>query len=127
MSAQQGEAQKTCYFLDLNTPSERLEPCEYINRQFVEEGDPVEKAALFISSEDGRFMSGLWSVTPYKEFMPSYPYDEVFTVIEGRATLTSKDGTSHNLGPGDVFAIQKGWVGWWHVTEPLKKHFTISM
>ena len=42
-------------------------------------------------------------------------------MLSGVATITDEDGTSFQVGPGDVFVLPAGWSGRWDIAETLEK------
>ncbi|WP_433508904.1 cupin domain-containing protein [Nonomuraea sp. CA-143628] len=47
--------------------------------------------------------------------------DGAFTyVISGEATVTDRDGTSHELTAGSVIALPRGWAGTWDIGRTIR-------
>lgn len=44
-----------------------------------------------------------------------FPFTEHATIIEGKVTLTDRNGTSHTYNPGDSYLILQGEVIRWEV------------
>ncbi len=84
-------------------------------------GDP--RTSAFVLSESGDCESGVWRCTPGT--FSDVEADEVFVVIEGRATI-GWDGGEIEVGPGDVCALAAGTETVWTVHETLLKGFRID-
>jgi uncharacterized protein len=102
-----------------------MSPSGYVTAETLREGDPAEREAVHLSSDDEKFTVGSWRAEPYAEFIESYPGDEYTRVLEGSVTLTGDDGVADSFGPGDSFTLTRGWRGEYRVTEPLLKQFAI--
>jgi len=57
------------------------------------------------------------------EFPYSYSSQEVFLVVEGKATVTPDDGEAVTFGAGDLVTMPNGMKCTWKITEPIKKHY----
>jgi len=66
-----------------------------------------------IRSADTKMFGGLYKSGPSKFTTDGYKVDEFMYFLEGSVTLTSEDGTVHEIGPGDSASIPKGWKGTW--------------
>ena len=65
-------------------------------------------------SSDKKFASGMYRSGKLRfEVNEPYGVDEFFFIIEGRITLTSKDGTVTDINPGEAVTIPKEWMGIW--------------
>jgi len=51
--------------------------------------------------------------------------DEVFVVLSGRATVEFADGTTLEIGPGDVGILPPGAATRWTIHEDLRKVYVI--
>ena len=92
--------------------------------EIVAEGNPTSETWVAREFEvSGKASAGIWAGEPGKINMPAYPFDEMFTVLEGRIEMTNEDGSVVSLGPGESGFLPKGWTGVWHVVEPTKKYF----
>ena len=79
-------------------------------------------AVPVFKSRDEKMTSGLFVSTAGHAEYDSYPADEFIYIIEGKATLTSADGSVLNIHKGDALIIPKGWKGSW-TTSGYKKFF----
>lgn len=64
---------------------------------------------------------GVWRSTPGGWAIESRPDTEVVSVLSGLATITDANGTSYQVGPGDLFVLPAGWSGRWDIIETLEK------
>ena len=91
------------------------------------EGDPVPRVHWLKKNEKGdpTYLAGLWHVQPAK-FRWLFFGNETFHVLEGRATITTDDGTSVEVKAGDIISFPINTPSVWEVHEALKKFFVIS-
>lgn len=78
----------------------------------------------FLSS-DKHFDAGIYNAGPNR-FTVSEPYgvDEFMYFLKGGVTLTSEDGTVHEINAGDAVIIPKEWKGVWD-TDGYTKIYVI--
>jgi uncharacterized cupin superfamily protein len=92
-------------------------------RTGADSGDPqVSSHAI---SNHGGIHAGVWECTPGGWPIVNRADTEVATILSGRATITSADGSKQALGPGSVVTLPKGWSGRWDVTETVRKVYVI--
>ncbi|GAA3197903.1 cupin domain-containing protein [Actinocorallia longicatena] len=84
-------------------------------------GDGTAAAVLH---EAGGVERGIWEIEPGTA--TDIEADEIFVVIEGRATIVIEDGPTLEVGPGDVCVFDKGARTTWHVHERLRKVYQIT-
>jgi uncharacterized cupin superfamily protein len=83
---------------------------------------------VFMTSEKGNFFAGLWTCTSGTMRLTDYPFNEMATIIEGRIIVTEEDtGVVQEFGPGDGFAIRKGFRGMWYMPERVHKRFAAEI
>ncbi len=104
-----------------------MQSCSYIQTETLLEGTAEERAHVFLTSADEKFIAGVWECTPCKERIDSYPADEFMTVLAGSVTVTDDAGRSQTFSAGDSFTMQKGWSGTWHMTELFRKYFVMYL
>ena len=86
-------------------------------------GAPVESVHVLHNDSGGR--SGVWECTP-GTFESSRDGDtELMHFIAGAGTITTADGTVHEIGPGVVLVAPDGWRGTWDIRETMRKVYTI--
>jgi uncharacterized cupin superfamily protein len=73
--------------------------------------------------DDESEVRGVWQMSP--GVLTGVKGDEMFVVIEGRATLEFSDGRIWEIGPGDVGITVPGDLITWTVHETIRKAFTI--
>ena len=82
-----------------------------------------ETTASFFDAGDGSVNAGIWECPPCKMHIPSYPVNEMMTIIAGALTVTNADGNEESFGPGEVLFVSKGSEMTWHITEHLRKYY----
>lgn len=97
-----------------------LEPWSFEEGQVLD-GEPSSSGVILWKSSDGMLANGIWECTPGK--FRWMHVDETVAVVAGRATVTSENGESVELGPGDVAFFPEGLNSVWHVHETVRKAF----
>lgn len=100
-----------------------LELGEATPRPVVIAGDPRERSVDIWAHN--RLSVGVWDCTPGEFPFRRDGYDEVFTVLSGRATLVYDDGREFEVSAGSVLLTPSGTTGRWVVHEPVRKAYTI--
>ena len=89
--------------------------------------DATDEATMsFYAAEDGSVSSGVWECPPCKFEVPSYPVNEMMTIVSGALTITNADGVVETFGPGEVVFAAKGSKMTWEITERLVKYYMTS-
>lgn len=91
----------------------------------VIDGTPQVTEAVLSESADGRVVRGVWRIT--EGIVTDVEQDELFVVLEGRATIEVEDGPTLDVGPGDVCVLERGSRTTWTVHEALRKVFQITI
>lgn len=86
-------------------------------------GTPVESARVLHSDAGGR--SGVWECTPGRFDSARDGDTELMHFVAGKGTITSADGTVHDIRPGVVLVAPDGWRGTWDIRETVRKIYTI--
>lgn len=94
----------------------RLEQYDLEEGQIVS-GEP-RVSSLELAEVDGLAV-GLWEHTA--GVSTDTEQDEVFVVLAGRATITLGDGSTLEVGPGDVGVLRAGESTTWQIQEDLRK------
>lgn len=89
------------------------------------EGDQKEAALTLFTSADGRTETGIWECTPGRFTADRTRSAEICYILSGRVTLHDEDGTSRDIGPGEMFALPLGWRGEWTLHEQTRKIYTL--
>ena len=66
-----------------------------------------------------------WSSKP-DHFDWNYEKEEHCYIVEGEATIESKDETTISIGPGDYVIFPQGLECHWTVHRYIKKHFSFK-
>ncbi|HEY7761402.1 MAG TPA: cupin domain-containing protein [Actinomycetota bacterium] len=88
-------------------------------------GSPEVTEAVLSESADGRIVRGIWRIT--EGTVTDVEQDELFVVLEGRATIEIDGGPTLEVGPGDVCVLERGARTTWTVHEALRKVFQITL
>ena len=113
-------------FKILPEPEGETVPSNLIPKASFTTDDTNETTTPFYRAEDGSVAAGIWECPPCKLEIPSYPVNEMMTIISGSVTITNEDGVEETFGPGEVVFASKGASMTWHITERLKKYFMTS-
>ncbi|AZQ68853.1 cupin domain-containing protein [Silicimonas algicola] len=87
-------------------------------------GDPKFRT-WNLEKRDGLY-AGVWEATPGK-WRILYDEWEYCRILEGRSVITSTDGISVDVGPGDGFILRPGFEGTWEVIETTRKEYVIRL
>ncbi len=88
-------------------------------RAGADTGDPQMSLAEFYSA-DGTEV-GVWECTPGGWAIHERPDTEVVHILEGRVRMTNTDGSTREIGAGDVMVLPRGWSGRWDILEFTRK------
>ncbi|MGW6458429.1 cupin domain-containing protein [Streptomyces sp. NPDC055078] len=86
-------------------------------------GTPVESVHVLHSDSGGR--SGVWECTPGRFDSARDGDTELMFFVAGEGTITSADGTVHEIRPGVVLVAPDGWRGTWDIRETIRKVYTL--
>lgn len=89
------------------------------------EGDQQEAALTLFTSADGKVETGIWECTPGRFTANREQAAEICHLLSGRVTLHNSDGSSREIGAGEMFALPLGWVGEWTIHEQTRKIYTM--
>ena len=84
-------------------------------------GEPEVRHLAVATSGDSAV--GIWQHSP--GVSTDVEVDEMFVVLRGRATIDFADGTSLDIGPGDLVGYPRGSRTRWTVHETLRKVYVI--
>jgi uncharacterized protein len=101
-----------------------LEP-DPIDPATVVAGSPQTFNRVVWESEDGAVIRGVWQMTPGTA--TDTEANEMFVVIEGRATIAVEGGATFEVGPGDMGVLAEGARSTWTVHETLRKAYQIIL
>jgi uncharacterized protein len=87
------------------------------------DGSPFESFSVLHRDAGGR--SGVWECTPGVFESARNGDTELMHFIAGEGTITTDDGTVHEIHPGVTLVAPDGWRGTWHIRETVRKVYTI--
>lgn len=88
-------------------------------RNGADVGSPMTSGRVLYS--EGGVEVGLWACTPGGWSINDRADTETVHILAGKARLRNSDGTSRDVGPGDVAVLPKGWSGRWDILEAVRK------
>lgn len=86
-------------------------------------GTPAEAVHVLHSEAGGR--SGIWECSPGTFESARNGDAELMYFLAGAGTITTADGTVHDIHPGVVLVAPDGWRGTWNIRETVRKVYTI--
>ena len=96
-----------------------LDPAQVVS------GAPEVRELELWRARDGAVATGVWEITP--GVVTDVEADEVFVVLDGRATVEIDSGATLELSPGVAGAFRAGSRTTWHVHETLRKLYTVQL
>lgn len=85
-----------------------------------------EAAKELWTSPDGTTEIGVWECTPGRFTADRSKASELCHIPSGRVTLYNEDGSSQNIGPGEMFSLPLGWKGEWLLHETTRKIYSFT-
>jgi uncharacterized cupin superfamily protein len=101
-----------------------LEPGE-LDPATILAGTPEVTERVVWISPDGLILRGVWQITPGT--VTDVEQDELFVVVEGRATIEVEGGPTLEVGTGDLAILEHGARTSWTIHERLRKVFQITL
>ena len=98
---------------------------EILDPSQVVSGNPEVSCLILSTTPDGRIVRGIWKCT--RGVVTDVEQDEMFTVVEGRATVAIEGGRTLEISPGYVGIFRRGARTTWTIHEDLLKTFQITM
>jgi uncharacterized cupin superfamily protein len=87
----------------------------------ADRGTPMMSSRTIYAAADGKVDVGVWECTPGGWAIVDRPDTEVVRIVHGRGAITDADGTVHELHPGTVLTLPRGWSGRWDISETIRK------
>jgi len=85
----------------------------------------TKDAEIFLSP-DKQFDAGVYKSGPVRmDITEDYGLQEFMYFLEGRVILTSRDGSSVEVGPGEGVLISADWQGIWDSPQGYRKIYVI--
>ncbi|WP_371227861.1 cupin domain-containing protein [Roseovarius sp. 2305UL8-3] len=86
-------------------------------------GGGTQNDAHIFTNDAGTMKVGMWETIAFDTQMQAFSIHEFCQILAGKVTITEKDGTTHDFGPGDVFFVSKGTVCKWTSQGPVRKYY----
>jgi uncharacterized protein len=102
----------------IDAQSLELDPLPLDPRQILE-GAPTTHLRVIWTSDNGKEQRGVWQITP--GVVRDVELDEMFVVLNGRATVQIEGGATLHLQTGSVGILRGGDRSIWRVHETLRK------
>lgn len=77
-------------------------------------------------TQSGDFRAGVWEAGPGRLRGSRKDWMEVIQVLEGKATVRTDSGPTHELEAGDVLVFPEGWVGTWEIHENFRHFYVLQ-
>jgi uncharacterized cupin superfamily protein len=104
---------------DVELEPETLDPSQILA------GSPRTSGAVLWESGDGKSLRGVWRCTAGT--VTDVEQEELFVVLEGRATIEVEGGPTIEVAPGSVCVLERGAHTTWTVHEALLKAYQITL
>lgn len=106
-------------------PETGLETWEAISKDLIKSGDPVQRGHQYFSTENDKFIAGVWDCTEHELLPGPYEVDEMMIVLEGSITIIDKLGHEETFRAGDSFILPKETDCIWKQYEYTRKFYAI--
>ena len=88
-------------------------------------GEPVAQTRAYAVERTDQVETGIWECTPGRFTADRTEIAEICHILTGRMTLHNGDGTSREIGAGEMFVLPHGWRGEWTIHERTRKIYTM--
>jgi uncharacterized cupin superfamily protein len=89
-------------------------------------GDQYEASQTLWTSDDGLVEVGVWECTPGRFTAARETNSEICHIVSGRVSLHNSDGSTKDVGPGEVLVLPIGWTGEWTLHEKTRKLYIMQ-
>ena len=102
-----------------------LEAWEAISKDLIVSGMPLQRGHQYFTTENDKFISGVWDCTEHELILDHYEVDEMMVVLEGSISIKDKSGHEETFRAGESFIIPKGTECAWKQYEYARKFYAI--
>ena len=88
-------------------------------------GDQNEASQTLWTSDDGLVEVGVWGCTPGRFSAARETNSEICHIVSDRVSLHNSDGSTRDVGPGEVLVLPIGWTGEWTIHETTRKLYIL--
>lgn len=96
-----------------------------IRPAWILDGTPVTRSGQWSASGDGNVTFHIWDCTAGR-FRWHFHADEIVYILEGSVTVTTDDGHTITLSPGDAATFPAGSSNVWTVPTYVRKYAVLS-
>ena len=89
------------------------------------EGTPAEASQALWTSVDGLMKIGVWECTPGRFPANREANSETCYIMSGKVRITNEDGSSREIGAGEMLVLPRGWRGDWTILETTRKIYVL--
>ena len=82
---------------------------------------------LVYEDPSGQFLVGVWSTTPYRRKLITFPRHELMHLLEGTVTISDDQSDEQTFASGDTILVEKGAEMGWSNSETVKKVYCIFL
>lgn len=91
-----------------------------INPDWIVDGSPHARAGLHSPSVDGNASTHIWECTA-GTFWWTFHDEETVFILEGQVRVTTPNGETRTLQPGDIAYFAEGTKALWDIDDYVKK------
>lgn len=91
-----------------------------INPDWIVSGSPQARSGLFAQSRDGLTTTNIWECTA-GAFNWTFHHEETVCILAGSVRVTTEDGATRTLMPGDMAFFAGGSTALWEIDDHLRK------
>jgi uncharacterized protein len=101
---------------------EGLAPIEHDSSDRPVYGAKHPCAHTAYTDPSGVFTAGVWACDAGTLEITDLAVDEACYLIEGEVVITDAQGNSERFMAGEAFVLHRGFVGTWHMPQPVLKY-----
>ena len=88
--------------------------------------EPQCRSHPALADSPARTRIGLWDSTPYTRKQVPHPVNELMYILEGKVTLTDRNGRATEFGPGDCAFVPHLTTCSWHSAVNVRKLYCVQ-
>lgn len=99
-----------------------LPPTQHDPSDSIVEGAAHPTAYTAYSDPSGVFSVGVWACDAGTLAINDLAIDEACYLIKGEVIISDAGGNTERFIAGDAFLLRRGFVGTWHMPQPILKY-----